>query len=307
MKDIFSSVKDKVAVVAGGASGIGEAVASALIEHGAKVVIGDIQDVKGTEIVNTYNQRAGKKVAAFLRTDVSKYSDNIALFQLAESEFGGVDIAFLNAGIAEASNSTFGHLSDEEEAKLLSVNLFGVIKGTKVAMLHMAKRGGGTIVHTASFAGIYPLPLSPLYTASKHAVVGYTRSLHLLPEICNIRVNAICPSWVDTNMISRLTSKEAEDMPLYNYFKVAPRATLESVVEAFFTLVSDPSRVSQTLLVLPTGIQAIDAPEVPESASTSEAAQTYLAELPKLIARAKVQYQELVEIYKATGKIPNRL
>ncbi|OBZ85389.1 15-hydroxyprostaglandin dehydrogenase [NAD(+)] [Choanephora cucurbitarum] len=294
---MFSSVKDKVAVITGGASGIGKAAANALIEHGAKVIIGDIQQDKGKKIVDEYNQKAGKKVASFLHTNVTKYDDNIALFQLAERDFGGVDIAFLNAGIADSSDFKFACLEDQEESSLLNVNLMGVIRGTKVALMHMAKRGGGTIVHTASIAGIYPFLMSPLYATSKHAVVGYTRSLALMPQICNVRVNAICPFWVETDLLSPFISEQAESLPHYKYLKTVPKVTLQSVVEAFFTLITDQSRVSQTLLILPTGLQVIDAPVMPENSHPKEAREAYIEALPKWIAMAKVEFEEAQKNY----------
>lgn len=113
----------------------------------------------------------------YLHVDVTKYDANIALFRLAEKEFGGVDIAFLNAGIGSNANAMFLPLDgkciffhptlhgltkhdfvDETDDRMLSVNTMGVIKGTKVAMLHMAKRGGGVIINTASMAGMVCLP-----------------------------------------------------------------------------------------------------------------------------------------------------
>lgn len=102
--------------------------------------------------------RAGEKVAAFIHADVTKYSDNVALFRVAESEFGGVDFALLNAGIGAGANSMFTPLDDALEERMININTTAVIKGTKVALLHMAKRGGGAIVHLASVAGFFSSP-----------------------------------------------------------------------------------------------------------------------------------------------------
>ncbi|KAI8877428.1 NAD(P)-binding protein [Backusella circina FSU 941] len=186
----LSSVNGKVAVLTGASRGLGKAIADKLIENGAKVVIGDILEKEGNETVAEYNEKAGSKVAAFIRTDVTKYQDNIALFKLAEKEFGGVDIALLNAGIINNSDSMFTPLDDELEERMININTTAVIKGTKVALLHMAKRGGGVVLHLASVAGLVSAPELSSYNASKFGVVGYTRSFGLMPTICNVRVNA---------------------------------------------------------------------------------------------------------------------
>ncbi|KAI8097968.1 uncharacterized protein B0P05DRAFT_98294 [Gilbertella persicaria] len=260
--DQYSSVHGKVAVLTGAASGIGKAVADTLVKLGAKVVIGDLNQELGQSVIDTYNKEAGAQVAAFMRVDVTKYSDNKALFQLAEQAFGGVDIAFLNAGIGEGANSMFGPLDDEKDERIFDVNTISIIKGTKVALLHMAKRGGGVIVNTASVAGFYSSPFISSYAASKFAVVGYTRSFALMPQICNVRVNAICPYWVETPLLINITDEEKhKDEPSFvNIIKHSPKTPIHTVVEAFLTLIIDETRNTQTLLALPTGVQVMDPP-----------------------------------------------
>ncbi|KAG2220724.1 hypothetical protein INT45_007336 [Circinella minor] len=188
----------KVAVVTGGSRGLGKAVAKALVERGSKVVIGDVLDEAGQETVNELNNQAGGsvKAAVYIHTDVSLYKDAIALFKLAESEFGGVDLAFLNAGVINKPDYIFTPLDDEAEKLLPDVNISGVVKCTRVALLAMAKRGGGVITITASTAGFVGPFAQSIYNATKHAVVGWTRSLGMLKDICNVRVNAVCPNWI---------------------------------------------------------------------------------------------------------------
>ncbi|KAI8393611.1 uncharacterized protein BYT42DRAFT_551652 [Radiomyces spectabilis] len=292
------SLKDKVAVITGGSRGVGKAVADALVAAGAKVVIGDLLDKEGQELVQSYNEKSAEneKVAAYLHTDVRKYSDNKALFQLAEKEFGGVDIAILNAGIATNSNSVFTPLDDELEARMFDVNIISVVKGTKVAILHMAKRGGGVIVHTASLAGFYASPSLSSYTASKHAVVGYTRSFQLLPQVCNVRVNAICPYWIETDLLNSLSSREGAD-PMEGLIAVSPRVPIDTVVEGFLTLITDETRNAQTLMALPDGLQVQDPLPPKDSLFTAENlahSPIYLAEavadFKKKLAKAMEEY-----------------
>ncbi|KAI7881594.1 NAD(P)-binding protein, partial [Lichtheimia hyalospora FSU 10163] len=195
-------VNNRVAVVTGASRGIGKAVSKALVEQGARVVIGDVLDKEGLQTVQELNKSRNEKVAAFAHTDVTVYKDVIALFRFAESVFGGVDIAFLNAGKINDADNLFLPLDDDKEAELPNTNFLGIVKSTKVAVLHLAKRGGGVIVNMASTAGFQSCMQrrqQAHYFATKHAVVGWTRSVgSMLKEICNVRVNAVCPSWVGT-------------------------------------------------------------------------------------------------------------
>ncbi|KAI9499396.1 hypothetical protein BDB00DRAFT_924632 [Zychaea mexicana] len=241
----------KVAVVTGGGSGLGKATASALVSRGVKVVIGDISEKLGEATVQELNAKeGGSKVASFLKTNVAKYQDNIALFQLAEKEFGGVDIAFLNAGIGRGWDSAFTELDDEADENLFNVNVMGVVKGTKVALLHLAKRGGGVIISTASIGAFSSNIGANAYCASKHAVVGWTRGFDLLPEIANVRVNAVCPAFVETNFMSA-AKDETRSTPMYATHDATPKAKLETVIKAVLTLIEDETLNGETLLALP--------------------------------------------------------
>ncbi|KAI8100141.1 uncharacterized protein BX664DRAFT_322984 [Halteromyces radiatus] len=243
------TLKGKTAVLTGAARGIGKAVADALIEKGANVVIGDLLDSQGEALVASYNTD-GKR-AAYIHADVTKYKEIVALFQLAEKEFGGVDIAILNAGIASNSNNLFTDLNDLQDERMIDVNVTSVIKCTKVATLHLARRGGGVIVSTASVAGFHSggISLAP-YTASKHAVVGYTRAFDILPSICNVRVNAVCPYWVETDLITSLHPDDDSTTatPFEKLVINSARTKIETVVEAFMTLIEDESRIGKLIL-----------------------------------------------------------
>ncbi|KAI8145472.1 hypothetical protein BJV82DRAFT_603797 [Fennellomyces sp. T-0311] len=247
------SLDGKVAVITGGARGIGKATAIELVKRGAQVVIGDLLDADGAVTVEELNSLAGTKAAAYIHTDVTQYKDNKALFQLAETEFGGVDIVFLNAGIGTNANAMFLPLDDAVDNRMLDVNTTGVVKGTKVAMLHLAKRGGGVIVNTASVAGFIAGPTMSIYNASKHGVIGWTRSCGIYQAVCNVRVNAVCPTWVDTDLAADLAEKD-DGNPFSSLYQHMPRVKAETVVEAVLTLIEDETRNTQTLLALPGGV-----------------------------------------------------
>ncbi|KAJ8659104.1 hypothetical protein O0I10_005143 [Lichtheimia ornata] len=290
------SLDGKVAVLTGASRTIGKAVAVELVRLGAKVVIGDVLDAQGEETVRELNDAAGSKVAVYLHVDVTKYDANIALFRLAEKEFGGVDIAFLNAGIGSNANAMFLPLDDETDDRMLNVNTMGVIKGTKVAMLHMAKRGGGVIINTASMAGMVCLPSMSIYNASKHGVVGWTRSCGIYKDVCNVRVNAICPTWIQTELAEDLANKKNND-PCQIINESSPFATKEDVVKAFMTLVEDEERTGQTLMVLSNHV--IEPAEPPtfgalKKNASQEVRQQYLQEAivsyKKQLAEARERY-----------------
>jgi NAD(P)-dependent dehydrogenase (short-subunit alcohol dehydrogenase family) len=186
-------LRDKVMLITGGASGLGRASALALAERGAEIVIADVQDDAGRAVAE---QVGGH----FVHADVSRLEDNEAMVAFATERCGGLDVAFLNAGMV--SGTAPGENFDLERYRLvMSVNLDGVVFGTQAALPALRARGGGAILMTASLAGLVGLPLDPLYSANKHAVVGLARALGpgLAPE--GIRVNALCPGFAETAIV----------------------------------------------------------------------------------------------------------
>ncbi|KAI9270675.1 hypothetical protein BDA99DRAFT_326439 [Phascolomyces articulosus] len=248
---LTDTIASQVAVVTGGSKGIGYNIAKALIARGNRVIIGDILDKDGKAAVEEFNANAGKTVAAFAHADVTKYKDIQSMFDLAEKEFGGVDILIANAGIFSINHglAPFDEL-DDSNSRIFDVNVSGVIKCNKAALMYMGKRGQGIIINSASAGGIYPTPGMCDYAATKHAVVGWTRSLAQLPNQCNVRVNAVCPTWVETDLISdgRLP-KEFRD-----FIDATPKARMEDVVKAYLQCIDDKSLSGTTLSVLPDGI-----------------------------------------------------
>jgi 3alpha(or 20beta)-hydroxysteroid dehydrogenase len=188
-----NSLVNKIAVVTGGASGIGAAAVRLFAEAGARVVIGDLQD--------------GSTVAAeigglYQRTDVRRSDEVKSLIDRAVREYGRLDVLFNNAGIE--AHAPLAVTEDETHRNVIDVNVNGVFYGLKHGILAMSQNPGpmrGSIVNTASVAGLTGSPMLGSYNASKHAVVGLTRNAALEYGPLGIRVNAVCPGVIRTPML----------------------------------------------------------------------------------------------------------
>lgn len=164
-----AALQDKVAIVTGGASGLGRATALALAKAGARVVVADLDAQGGREVADMTGGR-------FRACDVSDLDANRALVDFAQEQYGGVDIALLNAGVATGCG-VGDDFDPTRYRRAMGANLDGVVYGTHAVLPALRARGGGSIVATASLAGLAAVPLDPLYAANKHAVVGLARSL----------------------------------------------------------------------------------------------------------------------------------
>ena len=197
----------KVAVVTGAANGIGKGVAERLAREGAKVVLGDVEADAGREVAEAID-------GVFLECDVSDPAASDELVAKAVSEFGGLDIAFLNAGIATGCGLVENFDLDKYR-RAMGVNLDGVVFGINSAVPAMRERGGGQIVATASLAGLTPVPPDPIYAANKHALVGLVRSIGPMLVGEGIHLNAICPGFSDTRIIGPFREMlEGEKIPI---------------------------------------------------------------------------------------------
>jgi NAD(P)-dependent dehydrogenase (short-subunit alcohol dehydrogenase family) len=183
----------KVALITGGSNGIGEGVARHLAGQGARVVLADIDDSRGAAVAEELGGR-------FIHTDVSEPAESTAAVAFAVHEFGALHLAHLNAGVT--SWCSMGDDFDPEAyRRAMRINLDGVVYGIAAARPAIIASGGGTIVATASMAGLVAVPFDPIYAANKHAVVGLVRSIGDAYAAEGVRVHALCPSFAYTNII----------------------------------------------------------------------------------------------------------
>jgi len=190
------ALRDKVALVTGGASGIGRLTALALADAGAEVVVADLDEGGARAVAEQVGGHA-------FALDVSDLDANRAAVAFAQERAGGLDLVMLNAGVT--SDTILGdHFDLSRYRRAMGVNLDGVVFGTQAALPALKARGGGAIVATASLAGLTAVPLDPIYAANKHAVVGLTRSLGPLLAQDGIRFNAVCPTFAETPLIAHV-------------------------------------------------------------------------------------------------------
>lgn len=208
------------ALITGGASGIGLATARRFIDEGAGVVIVDMNDKAGKEA-------AAEIGATFVHADGGD-SDQVAeAFRQASESLGGLDIAYLNAGVT-TQQPNFAELTDEQYFRILNINVNGVVFGVREAIRAMTP-GGGSILATASLAGLIAYAGDPIYALTKHAVVGLVRGLGLQLRDSGITINAICPGITATPLVGEQAIKMLEDA---NFPVIPPEGIAEACVVA---------------------------------------------------------------------------
>lgn len=227
----------KAGIVTGAAGGIGRATAIVFGREGAAVVVADLasRQADGEETVRLVQQAGGK--AVFAVADVTRGDDQLALAELTAGSFGALDFACNNAGVEYQ-----GLLADTPEAewdRVMSVNLKGVWLGLKAQLLRMAAQGSGAIVNISSLAGLVGVPGLGAYVASKHGVIGLTRTAALEYAGRGIRVNAVCPAAIATTLLLDLPPARQQELASPQAIKRLGRP--EEVAEAVLWLCSDRS------------------------------------------------------------------
>ncbi|MFN8679177.1 MAG: glucose 1-dehydrogenase [Thermomicrobiales bacterium] len=247
-----ASFAGKVALVTGGSAGIGRATARAFAAAGASVVLADLDEAGGKAVVQEL--RDAGQTAVFMQADISQAAEVSRLIADTVATFGRLDCAHNNAGIL-GRVARVADVAEDEFDRLMSVNLKGVWLCLKEEILQMQRQGGGgTIVNTASIAGIRGSAWLPIYSTTKHGVVGLTRAAALGYAEEGIRVNAICPGYVDTQMVNNtplLQQRAAERTPMGRL------AAPEEIAAAVVWLCSDAAAyMTGETMVLDGGVTA---------------------------------------------------
>lgn len=246
----------KVALITGAASGIGRETALLFASEGACVVACDIDDKNGVDTVLEIEQAGGR--ALYVHSDVSTAGDCRNMVEQAESEFGSLHILFNNAGIMDSRDDN-AEVTDEDVWDLtMNINLKGVFLGCKYGIPALKRAGGGSIINTASFVALLGAATPQIaYTASKGGVLSMTRELAVIHARENIRVNALCPGPLRTDLLMKfLDSEEKRQRRLVHIPAGRFGEAAEMAKAALFLASADASYVTGTEFVVDGGITA---------------------------------------------------
>lgn len=233
----MNSLENKVAIITGSASGIGKAAAFLFAKEGSKVIVSDIQEDLGNEVVAEILKNGGE--AFFIKADSSKPEDNEALVKGTLAKYGKLDIAINNAGIGGPIAPT-GEYPLDGWKKVIDINLSGVFYGMHYQLPAMEKNGGGSIVNIASILGMAGTRNSPAYVAAKHGVVGLTKAVALEYAAKNIRVNSVGPGYINTPLVMNALDEATRGF-LVGLHPIGRLGESEEVAELILWLASQKS------------------------------------------------------------------
>ena len=242
----------KVALVTGGTSGIGKTTAIEFARAGAKVVVSGRREKEGAEVVSQIKKLGVD--AAFIRTDISKDGDVKAMIDFTVDKFGKLDIAFNNAGVEW--KGSLDQATEAEYRRIFDTNVWGVLNSMRHEIPAMLKNGGGAIVNTSSVVGHVGFPQVSIYVGSKHAVEGLTKSRALEFAKQNIRINAVAPGPIATDMWDRVAGNGVGEQ-VVEIVPVHRVGAAEEIAAAVLYLASDAAKFTTgTSLVVDGGLIA---------------------------------------------------
>lgn len=249
-------LENKVALITGASSGIGKSAAILFAKEGASVVAVDLNEAAGQEVVDAIHSAGGK--AIFVKADVSKASDCEHMVAKTESEFGKLDIMFNNAGIMDSRDDNAETTEEDVWDLTMNVNAKGVFLGCKYGIPALKRAGGGSIINTASFVALLGAATPQVaYTASKGAVLSLTRELAVIHARENIRVNALCPGPLKTELLMKFLNTEEKKQRRLVQIPMGRFGEADEIAKgALFLASNESSYVTGTEFLVDGGITA---------------------------------------------------
>jgi len=233
-------LENKVALITGAASGIGQATARLFASEGASIVVADVQDAAGEETVASIESVGGQ--AVFVHADVSSAEDCAGMVRRAEEAFGKLDVLFNNAGISHAQDDDAVATEEDVWDLTMRINLKGVFLGCKYGIPALRRAAGGSIINTASFVATLGAATPQLaYTASKGGVLSMTRELAVIHARENIRINALCPGPLRTELLMKYLDTEEKRQRRLVHIPLGRFGEAEEIASAALFLASDES------------------------------------------------------------------
>lgn len=233
-------LKDKVALITGASSGIGRETALLFSKEGARIVVVDVNDSGGRETVAMVEAQKGQ--AVYAHADVSRAADARSMVEVAERSYGRLDVLFNNAGIMHASDDDAVTTTEEVWDLTMAINLKGVFLGCKYGIPALRRAGGGVVINTSSFVAVLGAATPQIaYTASKGGVLAMSRELAVIHARENIRVNALCPGPLKTELLMSFLNTDAKKQRRLVHIPMGRFGEAKEMAKAALFLASDDS------------------------------------------------------------------